>query len=842
MVSINNGQAPTGYHWEQQGTQRILVNDRTGNVALINPNTNQITGEVPRNQMPSGPGYPNAPVATPSQPGTYNPAGAGANTSVSSGPPSSPSGGGPPNVTPRAAGQLSGNVQPRTSPPGAPAAQPQTSGYDHPGTDTYDWWKINDALRAAQMPVDDGTWQIAGTNHTPTAPGKYVKNPDYDAQTNNEQDGVQPFIVQGGDDYQIGVVNTKTGQLVKLHMTKSAPGADGQYNYNITGRDVGGKVDNANPGYTGVQQLPFADGHVELWGTNSGTGAFEKMSGSPEGLGKLQGWNDVKQIQQGGKLVWVGTNPQGQPLQPIPGAPEVPVDRYVPGSVKQVQKDGKLVYVGLNSQTQQPEEIPGYGSEPVQQKPTTIGHNVYVTDPNGQLVPATGIAQPKEGDVQWVDASGGYAKQQTFHNGDWHDDDIPQKAVNPATQRALGALKQKGEKYWLPLPGSADTMIQVTADGNGGYTYETGPNGEPPAVKKIPGIREPEPVTGAGTGEFLPQRRDPTTQQLLPPERNINWQPTNISDRIRQLQGYATQKQQDLHGQVVSGVLTEDQANQQFQDWWKDNIQPAKDEINLAQQYKQEDQARQNLTVAQDAGRAALTAAAGEHRAGPGYADALANIQQSFASGKFPQAMSADQIRNAVEYQEPNWGDIYDQATARALAHISPTAAQKVTGQPIPTGLGAAQSANIADQLDMTRYTQGGMPAGSINPVNRDPGFTQLPPGGITPVNRDPGFTQAPGGITPVNRDPYFDYSAWQQRQAQDAAAQVAQRSVQMPNAPLNPQPYSPGLYTSAFQAANPAPPVGSPATTLGMPPAPAPAQPFTPVPWYIPSPYQFQS
>src|SRR5215471_687312 len=406
-----------------------------------------------------------------------------------------------------------------TSPRQAPPVQgPQpVDPYGQPGTDLYDWYSINDALRASQMPVDDGTWQIAGASHTPVNVSQTVANPAYNnnltPQENQDLGNGDQFVVRPGADYVIGVVNSKTGQMVKLHLSKSQD-PSGKYRYVITGRDIQGNLDKSQPGYTNVTRLPFSDGREEMWGTNAQTGAFEKMPGSPADLGNTKGWNDVRQVEttdaNGNRvLAWLGTDPSGKPLQPVPGAPPpVPVGKYVPGSVKQVQVGNKLVYRGQNPQTQVWEDIPSLGEEPVKQSPTTIGRNVYTTDANGNLVLASSVAQPHEGSDQWVDLGNGYAKHQIFSEGDWHDDlAAGQKEVRPDVQRASAALKPKGTKYWIPLTGSPNKLIEVTADGNGGYTYEPGPAGEPPRTMTVPGITQPTEIS-AGTSEFLPLRRD----------------------------------------------------------------------------------------------------------------------------------------------------------------------------------------------------------------------------------------------------------------------------------------------------------------------------------------------
>ena len=356
-----------------------------------------------------------------------------------------------------------------------PGPQQQPGPYDNPGTDLYDWYTVNDALKAAGMGAGD--WQIAGTSHQPIASTNWVKNPAYDPIKNPN---VDPEINRAGNDYVIGVANPTTGQLVKIHLSRSAPDPSGKYSYQVTGREDQGKIDKTNGGYTGIQRESFQDGHEELWGTNSSTGAFEKMPNQPQGLGaRPPGWNDIKQIDDGqGHLIWVGTDPTGKPLQPVPGAPPpINTAKYVPGSVKQVTKTvngvQKQVYVGQNAQTQVFEDIPELGAENVPVKTTTVAGTVYIDNPKrGQpgepdFVRASGVAQPNNGDKQWIDAGGGYVKRQVYQNGAWGDvgPDDPegiQRPVSPATiaadaatARATGALKPKGTKIWQPVPGQS---------------------------------------------------------------------------------------------------------------------------------------------------------------------------------------------------------------------------------------------------------------------------------------------------------------------------------------------------------------------------------------------------
>jgi hypothetical protein len=664
-----------------------------------------------------------------------------------------------------------------------------------PGTDLYDWHTINTALQNAGL----NNWQIAGSTHSPVQQGQWVKDPGYEPlntpQQNADAGHPDPFTYQANPNgYVIGVTNPATGQMLKLTLSRQGDPSTG-YGWTVTGREDQGKLDKTQPGYTGVQRLPFPDGHEELWGTNSNTGAFEKMPGAPDTLGTLKGWNDIRQIEQNGQMVWVGTNPQGQPLQPIPGAPSINTAKYVPGSVKQVTKtvDGvtKQVYVGQNSQTQNWEDIPELGSENAPIKTTTVAGAVYKDNPNAgkpgepDFVRVSGIATPNNGDRQWADAGGGYVKRQVYQNGAWGDvgPDDPegvQRPVSPTAIAAQGALKPKGTKYMLPLPGSPDTLVEVTADGNGGYTYEPGPNGEPPKTMRIPGIAQPTTVSGAGTDEFLPARRDPITNQLLPAEKNPNWQTTGPADRVRQLREIAIQKQQEIHQQVQAGSLTDDQADQQFNTWWDGSIQPALEEVKQAQQQKQidtqlkvtqdqraQDQQRNaDYTTALQAGSNAVEAqkALLPYMVGPGFGAALNNIQSAYASGTKPGNID---LGSAVTFQLPDMQALATQATNQALAHLSPTASQNMNQQ-----TGAQAQPGLPQQIPNYDYTQsmqqsqyrpsGGGATTTVSPDGtvhvqqaQQPGQTAPPPPpAASPL---PGQNYGPstgytGGVLPINQ------------------------------------------------------------------------------------------
>jgi len=657
-----------------------------------------------------------------------------------------------------------GGVPPNTTPYGPAPVDPAGP----PGADQYDWYRINDALRASQM----SGWQIAGTSHQPTNVGTTVKNPAYDPVTNPD---VEEFVVRPSADYVIGVVNPSTGQLVKLHLSRSQPDASGQYSYSITGRDDQGKLDKDQPGYTGVQRLPFADGREELWGTNSATGVFEKMPGNPTDLGnKAKGWNDIKQIETpDGKLIWMGTPPEGGPPKPVPGMENLTVNTspYVTGSVRQVTKDGQVVYVGQRKDNGAIETIAGYGAETKPIETKTVGGTTYKQNPSagqpGQpdFVPVTGLAQAKEGDEQWVPVSGGYLGKQTYHNGNWsYDPNEQPRPYDPALSRAAGAIKPAGTRYEVPMTVNGQTrLVEVVADGNGSYTVpsdtksRTFPGTPPNTIAQQPGTTEP----------FMVRYNADTNQYSREP--NPNYQPKDVAGQVTQLSNMASAKLQELQGKI-GPAYTPEQAQAEYDQWWAANIDTQKQQLlqqqqdeKLARQMKIDEQQRQNLGTAQTAGADVVRAVAGEHRVGPGFGDFMANMNNAVATKSFPQQMNAQQFNNAFVTPMPDYQNIYEQATAKALAHISPTAAQ-IAGQSTPTAL--AGGVDINSQLNRTNFNFNPaqlQTAPQVGPGPQPQPAPQVGPAPMpTPANVLPGqnygaATGFSGGVMPWN----FDWSTY---------------------------------------------------------------------------------
>lgn len=220
---------------------------------------------------------------------------------------------------------------------------------------------------------------------------------------------------------------------------------------------------------------------------------------------------------------------------------------------------------------------------------------------------------------------------------------------------------------------------------------------------------------------------------------NQNYQPGDVAGKVQQLQQQAQAKRDELNKAVQSGQKTGEQAAAEFDTWWNGNVEPQKAQLQQAQQTAQTDATiKQNtelrnqqaaeqsaFTTAQGAGRDAVAAAQAGlvNRVGPGFGAALNNIQQAYASGKAPGNFD---IGSAVTYDMPDFSKISEQATAQALAHLSPTAAGKV-GLPMP---GIPQGVDISGALNKSQYTPTTTiaPDGTVTITHAQPGGYQGAP------------------------------------------------------------------------------------------------------------------
>jgi len=248
-------------------------------------------------------------------------------------------------------------------------------------------------------------------------------------------------------------------------------------------------------------------------------------------------------------------------------------------------------------------------------------------------------------------------------------------------------------------------------------------------------------------------QRDPNTGQMSP-QINENFIPKTQADvaaRVGQLQQEATAKRDQLQSQI-SPTYTAQQAAADFDKWWTSTVEPqkttlaaAQTQVGQEQQRLQEEQARANYATAQTAGQTAVDAqkAMLPYAVGPGFGGA---VNQLLGQWKNPSNNQPDiDYSKAFTFKAPDFNQISQQATAQALAHISPTAAGIAgTGQPqLPQ---QAQGMDIGQMLQASAYRpMGGMPP---------PGPPQQPMQ-PQPQMQQPGTYGAFSGSMPALVNPY---------------------------------------------------------------------------------------
>jgi len=236
-------------------------------------------------------------------------------------------------------------------------------------------------------------------------------------------------------------------------------------------------------------------------------------------------------------------------------------------------------------------------------------------------------------------------------------------------------------------------------------------------------------------------QRDPNTGQMTP-QINQNFIPKTQADvaaRVGQLQQEATAKRDELQGKI-SATYTAQQAAADFDKWWTATVEPqkttlaaAQTQVGQEQQRLQEEQARANYATAQTAGATAVDAqkAMLPYAVGPGFGGA---VNQLLGQWKNPSNNQPDiDYSKAFTFKAPDFNQISQQATAQALAHISPTAAA-IAGSGQPQLPQQAQGMDISQMLQASAYRPMGVappmaPAQPAVPVQPAGGYAQQQPG-----------------------------------------------------------------------------------------------------------------
>jgi hypothetical protein len=271
-------------------------------------------------------------------------------------------------------------------------------------------------------------------------------------------------------------------------------------------------------------------------------------------------------------------------------------------------------------------------------------------------------------------------------------------------------------------------------------------------------------------------QRDPNTGQMTP-QINENFIPKTQADvaaRVGQLQQEATAKRDELQGKI-SATYTAQQAAADFDKWWTSTVEPqkttlaaAQTQVGQEQQRLQEEQARANYATAQTAGATAVDAqkAMLPYAVGPGFGSA---INQLMGQWQNPSMKQPDiDYSKAFTFKAPDFNQISQQATAQALAHISPTAAAIAgTGQPqLPQ---QAQGMDIAQMLQSSAYRPTGgapmmTPGQPVQPVPSSMANTTMNvgamPGAVNGMQSTP-LPWTGGGPMPfgaINPNPWPNY------------------------------------------------------------------------------------
>jgi len=639
---------------------------------------------------------------------------------------------------------------------------------------------MNDMLRSNGY---DG-WQVTGV--TPIQEVDSKANPLWDSSNPNDPTN-PPTIDSPKNSYVINIRNPSSNEIKTLKFAKvwedpSKPGvytATDPANGSGWGFQLNDIVDQqkADPnklGHSGMMQIGGT-----LWGTNNATGAFEPVPGAPQ---LPKGWTNITSGKdKDGNTVWYGVDPaDGKPKQ-IDSMPVIPKEAEAWGDPRQIEMpNGSKVWYGVDPADKQLKPMPNMPTTAA--KPTGPGSitqqgTVYVQNADGSYSPAKGVPDPNPpaGSTQFILGPDGFIYRQVSRGGgqgfdpDTTFDPVPYTDAAKQSRAQGAALHKAGEPGTKVIGGY---VYHVTYRGGDDSNYDV--DTSIPATP-MPGTPAAQP-TMVATGTDVPnlvQRMPGGNLQTTP---NPNYLPTDPSQKVAQLSGQANAKLAELQGKI-GPAYSIDQAQKDFDTWWASNVEPARVQMQQAQQKQQEDLARQNLQVAQNAGAEVVRQT---HLAGPGFGQMMGALTSSYGTGKPPQMPSAQQLQGAFGVPADAYNKLYEQATAQALQHISPTAAQISTGQPTPTGLAQAQGMDITSALNPTNYR-----------------FQAAPP------TTAPAAGQARAGTSNV------DWNALQQRIQADRAAQAAQAQVQFP------QPQS--AYT--IPGLNP-----------------------MLMPGYTPSPYQYQS
>ena len=344
----------------------------------------------------------------------------------------------------------------------------------------------------------------------------------------------------------------------------------------------------------------------------------------------------------------------------------------------------------------------------------------------------TQISGPTEGRTQSsYDPKTGQTITKTFQNGDW------------VVTGAAGGPKIGQE---------GDTRQNIEGGYNVTQTYQNG-EWKTTSVGSRATPQQPTQVNAPATSQFITTMDQDGNITTKP---NPNYAPTTMAGIAGQqaaLQQQARAQHDQINANLQNGVYgsgpdAQTKANAAWADWWNQNIEPQKASLAQAQQQaqfeqqkQQQDLARANYATAQGAGQNAVSnyLSTMPYRVGPGYNQAFGQVANALAGGKMPGNIDMSQLT----FKMPDLGQMSQQATAQALAHISPTAAQMANGSPTPS-MFSQSPPDINSQLNMTNYT----PFGAATPATGAPPAvipSAAPPTSGPPTTNPVDLSQMPG-------------------------------------------------------------------------------------------------
>lgn len=495
---------------------------------------------------------------------------------------------------------------------------------------------------------------------------------------------------------------------------------------------------NTPPGWTDVTPVRNADGTTTYYGKDPATGRYGQVPGLPSGASTTA---TTPKPTPASQLEIINDPTTGKPIKyrdPATGTVIDLPDGATATKPTIVQGTGGAIYSWDGTKLTLQQAGDAKPTEGATRRNVQNGMAItevyrggsWAVDPSVAPVPYD-TTKPKEGDTRG-NVSGGYAVQEVYRGGQWvTDPTVPPKPYDPS-------LANK--------PKDGDTRPNVKDGYNVTETYKGGEW----TTTTVGGRATLQPTVAASApaDQQFNTRFDPNTSQYIQ-SPNANYQPTDPAQRVQQLRDQAIAKRDELNKQVLNGKDPKDAAAE-FDAWWTATVEPQKQQITTAQQQAQTDatikqnqelraqqEAERNaFSTAQTAGTNAVQAAqAGmAYRVGPGFGGAVNQLAGAFASGK--PAGNLD-IGGAVTFDMPDFSQIAEQATAQALAHLSPTAAGKV-GSALP---GVPQGIDVNAALNQSQYRPGTTtvaPDGTITVAHPQPAPAPDPFGTYRPPQLAP--------------------------------------------------------------------------------------------------------